>query len=318
MNTERTNRLLNRVAIVAGAGSREGATTPDIVGNGRAASILLARAGALVVLVDRNLSWAQRTQDLIASAPAHFSHGSDRTIVVGADVTRPSDCEAVVKAAMEKWGRVDILVNNVGIGGAPGTAVEVDPEEWRKGMDVNVLGMVLMAKYAIPEMMKTSPSDISRGTGKAIVNMSSVAGLQGGNMKSSPPRDPTLAFTLQNAGVPTLLYPTSKGAVINMTRAMAAHHGAAGIRVNAVAPGTVFTPMVAAAGMPDSVRELRKNLAQLKIEGYGWDVGNAIVFLASDEARWITGIVLPVDAGRTAGQSAPGPPMKVEPSRGKL
>lgn len=180
MNTEKTNRLLNRVAIVAGAGSCDSPNNPDIVGNGRAASILLARAGALVVLVDSNLAWAQRTQELIESAAPDFSHGPNRTFVIRGDVTSPSDCEAVVRTTMEKWGRLDILVNNVGIGGADGTAVEVEIEEWRRGMDVNVMGMVLMAKYAIPEMLKTSPSDISRGTGKAIVNMSSVAGLQGG------------------------------------------------------------------------------------------------------------------------------------------
>jgi len=299
MNTEKTNRLLNRVAIVSGAGSRESEYTADIVGNGRAASILLARAGALVVLVDSNLSWAQRTQELIESIPGHLSHGPGRTLVMRADVTCPADCEAVVRATIERWGKVDILLNNVGIGGAPGTAVEVDPEQWRKDMDVNVLSMVLMAKYAIPEMVRTSPKDISRGTGKAIVNMASVAGLIG--------------------GIASLLYPTSKGAVVNMTRAMAAHHGPAGIRVNAIAPGTVFTTMVAAEGMPESVRELRARLAPLKIEGYGWDVGNAVVFLASDEARWITGAILPVDAGRTAGpsnryepMSAPGAGPKVE------
>ncbi|KAF8577544.1 2,5-dichloro-2,5-cyclohexadiene-1,4-diol dehydrogenase [Ramaria rubella] len=299
MDTEKTNRLLGRVAIVTGAGSRESPSNPDIVGNGRAASILLARAGALVVLVDRNQAWAQQTQEMIESVPAVLGHGPNRTLVVTADVTKPLDCESIVKATMEKWGRLDILVNNVGVGGLDGTAVDLDVDEWRKGMDINVLSMVLMSKYVIPEMLRTRPSDISRGTGKAIVNMSSVAGLQG--------------------GIPSLLYPTSKGAIVNMTRAMAAHHGADGIRVNAVAPGTVFTPMVVGEGMPAVLRQARKNLAPLRIEGYGWDVGNAVVFLSSDEARWITGVTLPVDAGRTAGQpprpggpvaSAPGTAMK--------
>ena len=128
------------------------------------------------------------------------------------------------------------------------------------------------------------------------------------------------------AGVPSLLYPTSKGAILNLTRAMAAHHGPSGIRVNSVAPGTVFTPMVVGDGMPEMMRTIRKNLAPLRIEGYGWDVGNAVVFLASDEARWITGVILPVDAGRTAGQppraggmvaSAPGSKAKTQ-VKGKL
>ncbi|KIJ33060.1 hypothetical protein M422DRAFT_140717, partial [Sphaerobolus stellatus SS14] len=197
-----------------------------------------------------------------------------------ADVASAKDCEAVVQAAVQKWGRVDILVNNVGIGGPDGTAIDVDVEEWRKAMDVNVLGMVLMSKYAIPEMLRTRPNDISQGTGKAIVNMSSVAGLVG--------------------GVPSLLYPTSKGAIISMTRAMATQHGAEGIRVNCVAPGTLFTPMVVGEGMPEDVRSVRKLATPLGIEGYGWDVGNAVVFLTTDESRWITGVVLPVDAGRTA------------------
>ena len=105
---------------------------------------------------------------------------------------------------------------------------------------------------------------------------------------------------------------------------MAAHHGPSGIRVNSVAPGTVFTPMVAGNGMYKEIRTLRKNLTPLIIEGYGWDVGNAVVFLASDEARWITGVILPVDAGRTASQplgsmvaNAPGSKVMTQ-ARGKL
>jgi NAD(P)-dependent dehydrogenase (short-subunit alcohol dehydrogenase family) len=171
------------------------------------------------------------------------------------------------------WGRLDILVNNVGIGGPPGTAVDVDIEAWDHAMRVNVTSMVLMAKHAIPEM--------ARSGGGAIVNLASVAGLMGGS--------------------PSLLYPTSKGAVVNMTRAMAAHHAADRIRVNAVAPGMVYTPMVYAGGMTDDLREARRNRSLLKTEGEGWDVGNAVLYLVSDEARWVTGVILPVDAGATAG-----------------
>jgi NAD(P)-dependent dehydrogenase (short-subunit alcohol dehydrogenase family) len=98
-----------------------------------------------------------------------------------------------------------------------------------------------------------------------------------------------------------LLYPTSKGAVVNMTRAMASHHAPDGIRVNAVAPGMVYTPMVYAGGMSDDLREARKNRSLLKVEGEGWDVGNGVLYLVSDEARWVTGVILPVDAGATAG-----------------
>ncbi|MGH7153381.1 MAG: SDR family NAD(P)-dependent oxidoreductase, partial [Acetobacteraceae bacterium] len=99
------------------------------------------------------------------------------------------------------------------------------------------------------------------------------------------------------------LYPTSKGAVVNMTRAMAAHHAADRIRVNAVAPGMVYTPMVYADGMTDEIREARKNRSLLKVEGTGWDIGNGVLYLVSDEARWVTGIVLPIDAGASAAPS---------------
>jgi NAD(P)-dependent dehydrogenase (short-subunit alcohol dehydrogenase family) len=140
-------------------------------------------------------------------------------------------------------------------------------------MRVNVTSMVIMAKHAIPEMRKSG--------GGSIVNLSSVAGLTGGHGR--------------------LLYPTSKGAIVNLTRAMAAHHGREGIRVNAVAPGMVYTPMVYSQGMPPELREARRLRSLLQTEGTGWDVGQAVLFLASDEARWITGVTLPVDAGATAG-----------------
>jgi NAD(P)-dependent dehydrogenase (short-subunit alcohol dehydrogenase family) len=194
-------------------------------------------------------------------------------MVVVADVTRSADCATAVERTLERWGRLDILVNNVGIGGPAGTAVEVDIEAWEHALRVNVTSMMLMAKHAIPAMR--------RGGGGSIVNIASVAGLVGGH--------------------PHLLYPTSKGAVVNMTRAMAAHHGEEGIRVNCIAPGMVYTPMVYARGMTPELREARRNRSLLKIEGSGWDVGHGVLYLASDEARWVTGIVLPIDAGATAG-----------------
>ena len=157
--------------------------------------------------------------------------------------------------------------------------MEVDPDAWAEAFKVNVTSMMLMAKYAIPAMIA--------GGGGAIVNIASYAGLFGGH--------------------PALLYPTSKGAVVNMTKAMAAHHAGDNIRVNALAPGMVYTPMVYAAGMSEEVRQARRNRSLLKSEGTGWDVGNGVLYLVSDEARWVTGIVLPVDAGcvgRTFGVSA--------------
>jgi NAD(P)-dependent dehydrogenase (short-subunit alcohol dehydrogenase family) len=257
----RDRRLAGRVAIVTGAGSRS-----DGIGNGRAAAILLARQGAKVALVDANPEWAAQTGRMIAAEEG-------TAIVLEADVTRPADCEVAVRTAVAAWGRVDILVNNVGIGGPPGTAVEVDIEAWEYALRVNVTSMMLMARYAIPEMRKL-------GTG-AIVNIASVAGLVGGH--------------------PSLLYPTSKGAVVNMTRAMAAQHGAEGIRVNCIAPGLLYTPMVASRGMTAEMREIRRMRSLLQTEGTGWDVGNAVLYLVGDESRWVTGIILPVDAGASAG-----------------
>jgi NAD(P)-dependent dehydrogenase (short-subunit alcohol dehydrogenase family) len=257
---EITSGLSGRVAIVTGAGSRA-----EGIGNGRAASILLAREGARVVLVDTVPEWVARTHAMIAA-----EGGEAR--VVEADVTRPADCRRIVAEAMACWGRLDVLVNNVGIGGPPGTAVEVDLEAWNHGLLVNVTSMMLMAKHAIPEML--------RNRGGAIVNIASVAGLLGGH--------------------PNLLYATSKGAVVQMTRAMAVHHGKDGIRVNCVCPGMVYTPMVYAGGMSAALREARRNRSILKTEGAGWDVGAAVIYLASDRARWITGAILPVDAGATA------------------
>jgi NAD(P)-dependent dehydrogenase (short-subunit alcohol dehydrogenase family) len=188
---------------------------------------------------------------------------------------------------MSEWGRLDILVNNVGIAGPRGNAVEVDVEAWDQAMRINVGSMMMMAKAAIPEMIKNG--------GGSIINLSSVAGLQGGH--------------------PSLLYPTSKGAVLALTRAMASHHGRDGIRVNCIAPGTVYTPMVASRGMTPELRQARRERTLLGTEGTGWDIGYGALYLASDESRWVTGITLPIDGGATAGaKSSPVPPS--EPDKG--
>ncbi|RYF34014.1 MAG: SDR family oxidoreductase [Comamonadaceae bacterium] len=260
--------LEGRVAIVTGAGSR----SADI-GNGRAAAILLARRGARVLLLDAQPDAARETARMIKTE-------GGVALAAACDVSDAAQCREAVAIAVATWGRVDILVNNVGIGGPAGNAVEVDLEAWEHALRVNVTSMMLMAKYAIPEMRK-----VGRG---AIVNIASVAGLLG--------------------GTPSLLYPTSKGAVVNMTRAMAAHHGTEGIRVNCVAPGMVYTPMVAGRMTPE-VREQRRKRSLLQTEGSGWDVGHAVAYLASDEARWVTGVILPVDAGTLAG-NAPSPGLR--------
>jgi NAD(P)-dependent dehydrogenase (short-subunit alcohol dehydrogenase family) len=262
------NRVEGKVAIVTGAGSRgEG------VGNGRAASVLLAREGARVLLLDREESWLEAT---LAMARAE---GGEVEMFVG-DVTDADDCKRAVAAAVARWGRLDVLVNNVGVSGARGTAVDVDPEEWELTLRVNVTSMMLMAKFAIPEMV--------RGGGGSIVNLASVAGLLGGH--------------------PALAYPTTKGAVVAMTRAMAAHHGRDGVRVNCVCPGFVYTPMVQAQGMTEGRRARRRQSSLMPdLEGTGWDVGQAVLWLASDDSRFVTGVALPVDAGTSAGWVMPVP-----------
>ena len=191
-----------KVAIVTGAGC-----AGDGIGNGRAISIMLADEGCDVVCLDMDLSWATKTAEMANSKPARGT-----AVAYRGDVTSAEDCEGAVEFALEKFGRLDVLVNNVGIAGAAGTAVDVDMEKWGKSLEVNVSSMVLMAKYAVPAMER------NEGEVKGnIVNMGSVAGLKG--------------------GTPHLLYPTAKGAVVNMTRAMAVHHAGSGIRVNCVCPG---------------------------------------------------------------------------------
>jgi NAD(P)-dependent dehydrogenase (short-subunit alcohol dehydrogenase family) len=266
---QRDDRLEGKVAIITGAGSRG-----DGIGNGRAAAVLLARHGARVALVDTDVDAAEETARLIAAE-------GGVTQIYDGDVSDRASCEAIVERTVEGFGRLDILVNNVGLTGPRGDAIEVDDLAWDSAMRVNVASMMLMAKYAIPEMIKSG--------GGSIINLTSIAGLRGGH--------------------PSLLYPTSKSAVIGLTRAMAAHHGRDGIRVNCIAPGTVYTPMVASRGMSDEMRKARAAGTLLGTEGTGWDIGYGVLFLASDEARWITGITLAIDGGASVGQTgSPVPP----------
>lgn len=204
-----SQRLDGKVAIVTGAGS-----LGDGLGNGRATCLLLAEAGATVLCADRDRATAERTVEMIV-------HEGGKAASIYADVSSEKDCETLVTTAKDRFGRLDILINNVGIMGAEGTAVETDASEWDQGLRINVTSMALMAKYAIPLMLKNEPGD--GGIRGSIVNMASIAGLQG--------------------GTPHLLYPTSKGAVVNMTRAMAYNHGHEGIRVNCVCPGMFWKRM---------------------------------------------------------------------------
>jgi NAD(P)-dependent dehydrogenase (short-subunit alcohol dehydrogenase family) len=187
-----------------------------------------------------------------------------------ADVADEQQAKAMVAAALTRFGRLDCLDNNVGIGGR-GSVVDMAPENWRRVMQVNVDSMFLVSRHAIPAMKETAG-------GGAIVNVSSISALR--------PRGLTA-------------YSTSKGAVIALTRAMAVDHGPDGIRVNCVAPGPVYTPMVYSRQMTAAGREARRKASVLGLEGTGWDIGRAVRFLLSAEARYITGQTLVVDGGAT-------------------
>ena len=250
-------RLQEKVAIITGAGS----SGPG-VGNGKAAALLFAREGAKVLLVDSVIERAEETLEMVKQEGGEAS-------VFEANVTNDDDCRRMVEAAMDRYGRLDILDNNVGIS-KRGTVLEISEEDWDHVMAVNVKSIVLCSKHAIPHMIENG--------GGVIINISSIAGLRA---HSSTP------------------YTTSKAAVIGLTMSMAADHGPDGIRVNCIAPGLVYSPMVAPR-MDEDLREIRKNAAPLRTEGDSWDIGYAALYLASDEARWVSGITIPVDAGLTA------------------
>lgn len=263
--------LSGAVAIVTGAGSRT-----EGIGNGRASAILLAKHGARVALVDVDGEAAEQTRSLIEA-----EKGVAETFV--GDVSDADAWRAITADVRARFGSATILVNNVGIAGPPGTAEEVDPQAWDDAMRVNVKSMVLAAGACIPAMAAVG--------GGSIINMSSAAGLVGGH--------------------PAIMYATSKGAIVQMTRAMASQHGPQLIRVNCVAPGMVYTPMVVSRGMTEEMREARRNRSVLKTEGTAWDVAAAVLFLSSPMARWITGVVLPVDGGySSAGMALPTPPRR--------
>ena len=249
-----SGRLTGKVALVAGAGA-----SGAVIGNGQATAILFAREGARVLCADAVVERAQATVEMIAKEGGTAS-------AVRVDVSKAGDCRAMVAAAVERYGRLDILDNNVGIS-VRADVLEVTEEEWDRVMAVNVKSIMLASKYAIPEMRKNG--------GGSIINISSVAGLRAN--QSTP-------------------YTTSKAAIVGLTRSMAGDHGRDGIRVNCILPGLIYGPMTAPR-MNDDIRRRRREAGALGTEGTGWDVAWAAVFLASDESRWITGVALPVDAG---------------------
>lgn len=250
-------RLQGKVCIVTGAGSRT-----EGIGVGKATSVVFAREGAKVLLADRDPKAVDDTRRMIEE------EGGVCDVFVG-DLTDATDVEAMVAQAVDRWGTVDVLDNNLGISGK-GSIVDASDEVWDRAIAVNITTTVVASRTVIPIM--------ERAGGGSIINTSSISAMR--------PRGLTP-------------YSTVKGAVMSLTRAMAVDHGAQGIRVNCVVPGPLFTPMAAAAGMDDERRERRRKASPLQIEGTGWDVAYASLFFASDEARYITGVVMPVDGGVT-------------------
>ncbi len=260
-------RLADRVAIVVGAGS----VGPGW-GNGKATAVTFEREGARVLCVDINEAAAEETAAIITGE-------GGRAEAHQADVTDQAQVEALVALAVELWGGVDVLHNNVGIV-ETGGPVETEVAGWDRVMAVNVKSMYLTCKAALPVMA-------AAGKG-AIVNIGSISGIRW-------------------LGVPYISYAASKAAVLGFTRAIALQYAAKGIRANVILPGLMDTPMIVAplsqayaGGDVEEMRALRHAQCPMGHMGDAWDVAKAALFLASDEARYITATELVVDGGLTA------------------
>lgn len=260
------NRLQDKVALVVGAGQTPGQT----MGNGRATALLFAREGARVLLVDRDEDSVEETRLQIEA-----EGGEARTCI--ADATSEEDCREMIRACGESFGRLDILQNNVGIGSGDASVIRSEEETWDRIFAVNLKTVMLACKHALPVM---------RGQGSgAIVNVSSLASI---------------------AATPLAAYRTSKAAVNALTQQMAISNARHGIRVNAVLPGLMNTPMaiesISRATGVEREELIARRDAQVPLGrkmGTAWDVAHASLFLASDEACFITGVLLPVDGGQS-------------------
>jgi NAD(P)-dependent dehydrogenase (short-subunit alcohol dehydrogenase family) len=260
-------RLEGKVAIVVGAGQTPG----DTMGNGRATSILFAREGARVLLVDSVLESAEETRSMIEK-----EGGESHTFC--ADVTSDAHCKAAVEEAVRRFGRVDVLHNNVGTGRGDAGPATITDEAWDRIYDVNVKGPLRMCRHTLP-IMREQKSGV-------ILNVSSIASI---------------------CAVGLAAYKSSKAALNALTHSMATGNAKHGIRVNAILPGLMNTPMavesISETGRIDKQQliAVRDALVPLgRKMGTAWDVAYAALFLASDEAKFITGILLPVDGGQSA------------------
>ncbi len=249
------DRLAGKSSIVTGAGSPR-----DTPGVGAATARLFAAEGAKVCIVDRDGDRAAETAALVRDAGGH-------AIICEADITLEEDCARVVASAIEQFGTLDILVNNVGIAGKIAPLETLSQAEWDMVFDVNVRGATMLTRSAMPHLVAAGRA--------SIVNIASVSGVVAHG---------------------TLAYGPSKAALISLTHEVAIVYGKHGVRANAIAPGYLFTPMVREAFDAHQC-EIRRKIAPLGIEGDSWDVASAALFLASDEARFITSTCLPVDGG---------------------
>jgi NAD(P)-dependent dehydrogenase (short-subunit alcohol dehydrogenase family) len=259
-------RLKDKVAIVVGAGQSPG----EGIGNGRATALTFAREGARVLCVDNRLESAQETADLIKK-------NQGTALAFQADVTKAKDIKAMVAEAMGKWGRIDVLHNNVGVSLAGGDAEldKITEEAFDRCVAINLKSCILACKEVLPIMRRQKSG--------AIINISSMAVI---------------------TTYPYVAYKATKAAMVSFTEQLAYQNAEHGIRANVILPGLMNTPMA----VDTRAREWGKTRAEVEADrdskvplrhkmGTGWDVANAALFLASDEANFITGVTLPVDGG---------------------
>jgi NAD(P)-dependent dehydrogenase (short-subunit alcohol dehydrogenase family) len=257
-------RLAGKVALITGAGS----VGPGW-GNGRAMAVRFAEEGARIFAVDREASALTETSQRVADAGG--------VLVTGlCDVTQAASIEAMVKACIDEYGRIDILINNVG-GSAKGGPIEMSEEVWDAQIDHNLKSVFLTCKYVLPHMLAQG--------GGTIVNMSSTSAMRW-------------------TGAAQIAYAATKAAVIQFSRVLAVQYAKQGIRVNTVVPGQLHTPMVEvrlagqrAGGDAEALLRQRQARIPLPFMGDGRDTANAALFLASDESRFVTGTEIVVDGG---------------------
>ncbi|MHA1915124.1 MAG: SDR family NAD(P)-dependent oxidoreductase [Promethearchaeota archaeon] len=261
------DRLKDKIAIIIGAGQQPGET----IGNGRAMSILFAREGAKVMLVDRDIDSAKDTKSMI-------NKEGGESFVFKADVIKENECQRLAEKCVEVYGKIDILVNNVGIASGDRKLVDLSEEVWDKIFNVNLKGMFFVCKYVLPVMEKQESG--------SIINISSVAAV---------------------ASTRYVAYKISKSGVNSLTHQLAMKYAKNGIRINAIMPGLMNTPMAIegiskARGIgKEELIKMRNKMVPLKGGmGSGWDIANAALFLASDEAKFITSVTLPVDGGQSS------------------